>query len=543
MFANSIPSLTDPCIHVLKHGRSLESLISKFQPPGYWCRQRAVYSSIIIKASVDVSSHLHQSVERWWNWLPRDLPWLIDERTFCWLYCALSELLIPNILTEHQQASVAEVEWDAGTRKLGCMNFDLYFQYLVAVADNFSPHPDPDGLASFLDTMLNRIKGLSPEAPIMWRPDEAQVKGYRGYSISQGLMRNEKGWTKLPLATSKFNCTKCLSYITKYDPQRQAGIVQEEAIGRNSQEIVGGYDGDVKDRADEGLEEQESSMNSPNEMEPVTVSTKNWSESEEDRPSPEYDGSYEDSDNLETIAPYSIKIDLKRNSPSLKIDLKCNSSVMGTVTEDDANHEVAQILHLNAGQGFLRQVSSVPTRPRSVIAGSVRRSVQASMLMRPHSADLVLHATVTGPATCLDDLRFARKAKDADTVTYPNGDEITNLWRSQARPGHVTSGPRPCIFGCPSGLYPPLRVLCPPLSLRRADSTARRVPKPGPQVADLKQGLQPLGTRGVPASGRMTRGVAGVGLSAQRIPRWAAEMADRAALTNISSSPPQKERD
>jgi hypothetical protein len=108
-------------------------------------------------------------------------------------------MLLPNLISVSQRTLSAKKELGRGTKNLGCMNFTMFSQYLVALADNFSPSPHPYHL-TFLDQVLSRqkqesvariyfpkIKNLKKQAAHEF------IAGYRAYSISQGLVKNELG--------------------------------------------------------------------------------------------------------------------------------------------------------------------------------------------------------------------------------------------------------------------------------------------------------------------------------------------------------------
>ena len=552
----SIPSLTDPCIHVLKHGRSLESLFDEFQSPGHWCRRVSGYSPALVKAFIDVSSLLHKSVERWWNWLPRDVPWLIDEKTFFWFYTALSCVLLPEVGRKSEQIISAQKEWNAGTKKLGCMNFTLFFQFSVAIADNFSPSPHPEDLATFLDLLLSRTKAfvihhesIPPGSIYLDRHIEYGCsRGYRGFSISQGLVRNEKGWTKLPLATSKFDCTKSLSSVTKCDPIRYFSVSFDCPV-------------DSGDQVDsiESKESQPEHAFADLATAITELNKHDYSDRQVDDKEIFYIPTGDASEHAVIPPPYSIKVDLKKHAAQVRkiaqdakdSDAKDSDADLGgheaapakistgrRPSGDAADGEVAGILRAAAvydpATSLAEQTRiglgavSPLTRPKSVALGSLRRGSARrrppadSAAARPQSADLTLRASGPGQR------RPAHRPQPEGRLT---GDGITNLWRSQARPGPAQppalsrgaglpgSGPAPrplsCIFGCPSGLYPPLQP---------------RVP--GPDLPGRLSG-GPAGRGKASGGGR----VCWTGVSAQRIPGWAAALADRVALSGMPLGP------
>ena len=494
-----VPSLTDPCIHVLKYGKSLDSVMDEFQKPGNWRKRMTAYSPMMIKAFVDVSSSLHKSVERWWNWLPRDLPWLVDEKTFVWLYCMISALLLPKFLGMFQHAAAAQREWKAGTKKIGCMNFTLFYQYLVAIADNFSPSPDPDDLACFLDDMLRDLKSVvsynesSLSAFSKEVKHSARLIGYCGISVPQGLVRNEKGWTKLPLATSKFDCTNHLSSISKDDLVRRTEQIKAQPTEVDASEFSG-----ISEEADSV---QDTVQVAFAHLAATITEIQQHANSDacEDADTFKSASKQEMQDYVVIAPPYNIKIDLKKHVAAAHGTGPTGENEMG---------EIMQAASSSADEAFPRQAHALLNlaRPRSVVHGSLHRGSARSRAAakvnqeRPQSADLLLCTS-----------RFDQLQNLQDHL---GGHRITNLWRKQARTGHVQSlrntdgspAPRPCIFGSPSGLYPPLQ-------------------------------LQPAAMKAVPGLVQAPESLL-ASLSTQSIPPWAVAFADRVAVISMPSTPP-----
>jgi hypothetical protein len=155
------PTLRDPRIHVVMCGKVLQ--------PAAMLQRRSIAHADKHRSQLRQHAVVEESLQRWWEWLPRPRSWMVTWKEFRLLNAACYEDLAPDLVLRYDglAEAAASVDWHAVCQGEAVMNITRFAESMLKLADNFAPSNAPSAIAEWLDGLLNRVQNRWRD-PAQW---------------------------------------------------------------------------------------------------------------------------------------------------------------------------------------------------------------------------------------------------------------------------------------------------------------------------------------------------------------------------------------
>lgn len=146
------PTLRDPRIHVVMCGKVLQ--------PAAMPQRRSIAHTDEHRSQLRQHAVVEESLQRWWEWLPRPRSWMVTWKEFRLLNAACYEELAPDLVLRYDglAEAAASVDWHAVCKGEAVMNIARFAESMLELADNFAPSNAPSAIAEWLDGLLYRVQ-------------------------------------------------------------------------------------------------------------------------------------------------------------------------------------------------------------------------------------------------------------------------------------------------------------------------------------------------------------------------------------------------